>query len=177
VQRYDKRGLVPFAEYWPWPAIPPPAALRTQDVEAGATPGVFRAGSCRLGILICFEAERPALARELARSGADALLVLSNDANLPAAEIALEAAQARLRAAETGIPVVRVANAGSSFVAGGQATAVPAAAGRLRVEVPPPRIAAATTLGPFLLAACFALGAAGVAGGLRRLSASKRAGR
>lgn len=119
LQTYDKRRLVPFAEYWPLAPLPVPAPLATAPVAAGDEPGLFSVGSCRIGVLICFEAQRPDAARELAGRGADALLILSNDAALPAAARRMEIAQARLRAAETGLTVVRAANGGDSAWIGG----------------------------------------------------------
>ena len=116
LQVYDKRQLVPFAEYWPRALGRRPQALQADEVQPGKSAGVFVAAGCRLGVLICFETEQPRLARELALSDAQALLVLSNDAQLPARAIANELAQARLRAVETGLPVVRAANRGASVV-------------------------------------------------------------
>jgi apolipoprotein N-acyltransferase len=116
LQVYDKRQLVPFAEYWPRALGRRPQALQAEEVQAGKSAGVFVAAGCRLGVLICFEAEQPRLARELVLSDAQALLVLSNDAQLPARAIANELAQAHLRAVETGLPVVRAANRGASVV-------------------------------------------------------------
>lgn len=154
LQRYDKRRLVPFAEYWPWPAIAAPAWMTTSYVEPGSRAALFRAGSCALGVLICFEAQRPELARELAAAGADALVVLSNDADLPSQAIALEVDQVRLRSAETGLPVLRLANAGQSVVAGETATLLAARHGAFRVAIDPPSRAPALVAAPMILAAC-----------------------
>jgi apolipoprotein N-acyltransferase len=109
----DKRRLVPFAEYWPFP-VGPPAWLSIEEIAPGTHPTVFSVGACQLGVLVCFEADHPSLARDLVDAGAHALLVLSNDAQLPPRAVASEVAQARLRAVETGLPVVRAANHGVS---------------------------------------------------------------
>jgi apolipoprotein N-acyltransferase len=114
LRSYDKRRLVPFAEYWPGGLPARPAWLATDEVAPGTRAGVFTAGGCRYGVVICFEAEDPALARELARAGADVLLVLSNDAQVPPPAVWKEIGQVQLRAVETGVPVVRAANSGIS---------------------------------------------------------------
>jgi apolipoprotein N-acyltransferase len=167
MQVYDKRALVPFAEYWPFPIVPRPSWFIADEVNAGSRPVVFAAGACRLGILICFEAERSDFARELVQRGARALLVLSNDAQLPEQAIGMEMTQARLRAIETGVPVLRAANHGWSVAIdpsgqirqethGGVLTAV------IIRAVPAP----ALVLGPVFLALCgivtFAVLAVGV---------------
>jgi apolipoprotein N-acyltransferase len=111
---YDKRALVPFAESWPWPALGRPSWLAAEEIAAGDLPGLLDVNGCAVGVLICFEAERSALARELAALGARALVIASNDAQLPSPAAALELRQARLRAVETGLPVLRTANRGES---------------------------------------------------------------
>ena len=81
VASYDKRRLVPFAEYAPLPRVP---ALGWRfDAPGDYTPGriatVFR-DPAPFGVLICFEAIYPDLARDLVRGGAELLLNMSNDA-------------------------------------------------------------------------------------------------
>jgi apolipoprotein N-acyltransferase len=81
VATYDKRRLVPFAEYAPLPRI---AALGWRfDAPGDYTPGhratIFRQPA-PFGVLICFEAIYSDLARDLVRGGAELLLNLSNDA-------------------------------------------------------------------------------------------------
>lgn len=166
---YDKRWLVPFAEYWPQLPVQRPAWLATEEVTAGVVPGVFAAGRCRLGILICFEVEQPALARALVQASADALLVLSNDAELPPAAVRKEIVQAQLRAVETGLAVIRAANNGASVVVdrygtirqrrrGGILTAAPMATSR----------AAAVTVAPLFGIMCCAATGVAIAVGVRR---------
>jgi apolipoprotein N-acyltransferase len=116
IQRYDKRRLVPFAEYWPAIGIGRPHWLDADETVPGKAAALFRVGACRLGVLVCFEGDDDALARELARAGADAILVVSNDAHLPRLVSRLEVAQLQLRAVETGVGVVRAANRGPSAV-------------------------------------------------------------
>jgi apolipoprotein N-acyltransferase len=78
---YDKRRLVPFAEYAPLPRVP---ALGWRfdapgDYTPGTHPTVFPAPA-PFGVLICFEAIYPDLARDLVRGGAELLVNISNDA-------------------------------------------------------------------------------------------------
>jgi apolipoprotein N-acyltransferase len=120
VEHYDKRRLVPFAEYWPAVGVPRPGWLPAEETEPGRRARLFTAGSCRLAVLVCFEGHDAGLARQSALAGADALLVLSNDAHLPPAASRLEVAQLRLRAVETGLSVVRAANHGPSAVIDGR---------------------------------------------------------
>jgi apolipoprotein N-acyltransferase len=157
LQVYDKRQLVPFAEYWPrLLGRRRPAWLAAQDAVAGRRPAIFAAGTCRLGVLICFEADHPLLARELAEAGAASLLVLSNDAHLPPAAVSLELIQARLRAVETGLPVVRAANDGASIAydAFGRVLETPIG-GVLTVRLPPPIWVIAPRGAPVFVGLCW----------------------
>ncbi len=81
VASYDKRRLVPFAEYAPLPRVP--AFGWRFDAPGDYTPGrtatVFEQPA-PFGVLICFEAIYPDLARDLVRGGAELLINISNDA-------------------------------------------------------------------------------------------------
>jgi apolipoprotein N-acyltransferase len=82
-------------------------------------------------------------------------LVLSNDANLPPRAVEAEIAQARLRAAETGRWVVRIANRGTSVAIDPVGrTAAEIRGGALRVEIGEPVPAAALSLGPAIEKGC-----------------------
>lgn len=116
LEAYDKRRLVPLAEYWPGPMVLRPRSWSVEETTPGERDVLWHAGDCELGVLICFEADDPWRARALRRAGAQVLLVLSNDAQLPAAAAAAERRQARLRAVESGMPVVRAANRGGTFM-------------------------------------------------------------
>lgn len=114
VEVYDKREPVPFAERWPRGFGTLPSWLDLDPVVEGQHAATMRAGGCTLAMLICFEVERPGLAASAAADGADALIVASNDADLPRTAIATELAESRLRAVETGLPLLRAANRGAS---------------------------------------------------------------
>jgi apolipoprotein N-acyltransferase len=162
LQFYDKRHLVPFAEYWPAVLGSRPSWLPADDVSPGDRASVFTVPGCRLGVLVCFEADAPALARVLADAGADTVLVLSNDAQLAAAAVRNEVAQAQLRALETGLPVVRVANRGRSVVVDPYGRIVQRGAGVMHVTLPPPIKAPAVRWAPrFAVALWIAISAAG----------------
>ena len=116
MQVYDKRYLVPLAEYWPSFLGRRPSWLMTDELAAGTSPMVYTTAACRVGVLICFEADHPELTQELVRRNAQAVMVLANDAQLPPAGVANELAQIRLRAIESGVPMVRIANRGASVL-------------------------------------------------------------
>lgn len=87
----DKRRTVPFAE---------------ADLVRGDRRPPTRIHGAQVAVLSCWEVAFPEAAREAARDGADAILVLANDAYAaggPVTELHLR--QARLRAAEVGLPV------------------------------------------------------------------------
>ncbi len=74
--RYDKRRLVPFAEYGPFGD-----SLRAETAVyvPGEKPQLLQAGGVRVGAFICGEALHPEIARELAMAGAELLANPSND--------------------------------------------------------------------------------------------------
>lgn len=154
VGAYDKREPVPFAERWPhgWPARP--SWLPGDDLASGESASLLRAGRCAVGVLICFEAERPRLAADAARAGADVLVVASNDAQIPPRAIATEVAESKLRAVETGLPVLRAANRGASVTIDRYGRARDAHAGVTTLAVPPRAPALALSLATPLLVAC-----------------------
>jgi len=121
---YSKTHLVPFGEYAPGRGVLPfvEAIAGPIDFSSGEGPAGF---SVRHGIdkaevilapLICYEIIFPALVRRtVIKTGADVLVNITNDAWFgdtigPRQHLAM----ARLRAAELGLPVLRVANTGIS---------------------------------------------------------------
>jgi apolipoprotein N-acyltransferase len=119
--RYDKRHLVPFGEYVPLMSILPyqwfvPAGTAFFHPGADHQPVEIRAG--RMGMLICYEAIFPEIARETVNAGAQLLVNITNDSwygfsSAPHQHLAIS----RMRAIETGRYLVRAANTGiSAFV-------------------------------------------------------------
>lgn len=121
---YDKHHLVPFGEYTPfgdalfeWLNISAFASATGNGYSAGPGPQVIDLGP-KLGKvlpLICYEAVFPQDLRGVER--ADWLLQITNDAWFGIWTGPFQhAAQARLRAIEQGLPLVRVANTGVTAV-------------------------------------------------------------
>lgn len=119
---YDKHHLVPFGEYIPfadWLTGTPVAGLAGQALlgySPGPGPQILDLGDLgRVLPLICYEAIFPRHARAPERP--DWILQITNDGwfgDLTGPYQHL--AQARLRAVEQGLPVIRVANTGISAV-------------------------------------------------------------
>lgn len=127
-ERYDKRHLVPFGEYVPFESLLERSGLTAfVQVPGGFTPGV---GSQELRVpglppakpLICYEAIFPVEIGD-AFSGArrpEWMLNLTDDAWFGVTPGPYQHyAQARLRAIELGLPLIRVANSGVSAVIDG----------------------------------------------------------
>jgi apolipoprotein N-acyltransferase len=117
---YSKRHLVPFGEYVPWRSalsfIEELQQVPT-DYEPGPGPTVFRIAGRGVGAVICFESAFPDLAREYARLGAEALVVLTNNRSYRrSANSAQHLAMGQFRAAETGRPLLQAAISGISAV-------------------------------------------------------------
>jgi apolipoprotein N-acyltransferase len=119
---YAKRRLVQFGEYIPlrplfgWVGKFAPLG---DDFSAGTNPSPLvvplRKGAAALGVLICYEDLFPELARDEVRLGADALVVVTNDAWYGEGAAAYQhAAHSVLIAVENRRPVLRCGNAGWS---------------------------------------------------------------
>ncbi len=119
---YDKHHLVPFGEYLPLPQVLSTLGFGTftasegYGFSAGAGPQLLDFGAAGRALpLICYEAIFPRDLRGTERP--DFLLHLTNDAwfgRFAGPQQSL--AQARFRAIETGLPMVRAANTGISAV-------------------------------------------------------------
>jgi apolipoprotein N-acyltransferase len=117
-QHYDKVHLVPFGEYIPLKKLLSflhrlvPAA---GDFVSGDKIAPLKYKGLSIGILICFEAIFPELARAQTRGGADILVNLTNDAwfgmtSAPYQHLAMVV----FRAVENRRPMIRAANTGFS---------------------------------------------------------------
>lgn len=128
---YDKRRLVPFAEYAPVGRIPG-LSWRFDapgDYSPGSRATVFTTPQ-HFGVLICFEAIYPDLAADLVRAGARVILNLSNDAWFGNhAGLEQHFAMSAFRAVETRRAVARTTNIGVTGVIG--------ASGRIVDRFPP----------------------------------------
>lgn len=134
---YDKHHLVPFGEYIPlgdlaedWFGITAFAAQAGGGYSAGEGPKVLNLGRAlgKVVPIICYEAVFPA-ALQGAPDRADWILQITNDAWFGVWTGPFQhAAQARLRAVEQGLPLIRVANTG--------VTAIIDARGRVRAALP-----------------------------------------
>lgn len=132
---YDKFHLVPFGEYFPLQGLAARFGLFGMAANggfgyaSGPGPQVLNLGPLgRVLPLICYEAIFPGHARGPGPRP-DWILQITNDAwfgNFSGPYQHL--AQARLRAVETGLPLVRVANTGVSAVIDGK--------GRIRGQIP-----------------------------------------
>lgn len=113
VARYDKHRLVPFAE----DGRGAHADGSASRYAAGTGGSVLSTHGLRAGVLLCFEAMFPELARAAADDGADVLLNLSNDAWFGRVEAAQQQLDvATLRAVESRRYLVRAAATGISAV-------------------------------------------------------------
>ena len=114
--RYDKVRLVPFAEYFPNPALL--NNILALDIPPGTyTPGNnpqgFKVNDFYFGGIVCFESYFPYPSIELVQQGIEHLFVLTNDAwFLDSNGLAQHAQAAAIRAVENGLGVTQVANTG-----------------------------------------------------------------
>jgi apolipoprotein N-acyltransferase len=84
---------------------------------AGTTQTVFTVDRAKLGVLICYESIFPNLARRVVKDGAEILVNITNDAWYGETSAPYQLlAMAAMRAIETKVPMVRVANTGISAV-------------------------------------------------------------
>ncbi len=125
---YAKRHLVPFGEYVPMRDIILTVlpmlgeiAMLSKDLIPGESSALFEIDvngkSVKLGGLICFDSIYEELAYSSASDGADIICVGTNDSWFEDSRaVYMHCAQSRLRAIETGLPVVRAANTGISAI-------------------------------------------------------------
>jgi apolipoprotein N-acyltransferase len=118
---YDKMQLVPFGEYVPLRSFFGYFVERVVsgfgDMFAGTSQTVFTVHGAKLGVLICYESIFPNLARSVVKNGANILVNITNDAWYGESSAPYQLlAMAAMRAVETKVPMVRVANTGISAV-------------------------------------------------------------
>ncbi|MBR6725790.1 MAG: apolipoprotein N-acyltransferase, partial [Clostridia bacterium] len=123
---YAKRHLVPFGEYVPMRKLimtvfPPlgEIAMLSEDLVPGDGSEIFEieinGEPIKVGGLICFDSIYEQLAYATATDGADIICVSTNDSWFEDSRaVYMHCAQSRLRAIETGLPIVRAANTGIS---------------------------------------------------------------
>ncbi len=122
-QTYVKRHLVPFGEYVPFRSVLTPVFGRLSLVahdfvpaEGDASAPLVVAGT-KVGDLICFEVAYDGLVRDSVRSGAEVLVVQTNNASFGrTAETSQQLAMSRVRAVEHGRAVLVAATSGISAV-------------------------------------------------------------
>ncbi len=116
---YDKRHLVPFGEYEPFPLIHR-VVQSVSDGVGGFHKGKVAAlgplpGGYKFGVFICYEAIFPGEIREFAARGANLLINISNDGWFAKSAAAVQHLHmARVRAVENRRWVLRVTNSGIS---------------------------------------------------------------
>jgi len=122
---YVKNHLVPFGEYVPWrlDEVLPIGNIVGASFAPGTdlSPAVLRRPGqppVKLGIEICFDAIFPEISRTYARSGAEVLVNMTNDAWYGFSSAPFQFLRmVSTRAVETGRPVARAANTGiSAFI-------------------------------------------------------------
>ncbi|HEX2772246.1 MAG TPA: apolipoprotein N-acyltransferase [Micromonosporaceae bacterium] len=120
-QMYIKRHPVPFAEYVPLRDIARRVShevdrIRT-DFVPGTRPGVLQTGPVVVGDVICFEIAYDEVVRDTVTSGAQVLVVQTNNATFDEAEARQQLAMVRLRAVEHGREALMASTVGvSGFV-------------------------------------------------------------
>jgi len=116
---YDKRKAVPFGEYVPFRSLLEPIVPALdqipRDMLPGEDPGVMTLADIPVGVITCYEVAYAPLVTDLADSGAQVLLVPTNNATyMGTAQVEQQFAMARLTALTTSRTVVVVSTNGVS---------------------------------------------------------------
>ncbi|QNN52725.1 apolipoprotein N-acyltransferase [Nocardioides mesophilus] len=119
-ERYSKRHPVPFGEYIPLREVFAPYITRLdqvpRDMVAGTEPGLLDMNGVTIGDVICFEVAYDDVVRDVA-GDARVLVVQTNNATyMGTGQVEQQFAISRLRAIETGLPVVVAATNGISGI-------------------------------------------------------------
>lgn len=132
-----KKHLVPFGEYLPgretlpswWAGFFARMNLLGEDLTAGDRPRPYALRAASVGTNVCFDSLFPEVMRRTAASGAELLVLVTNDGWYGrTAALQQHLAQGVLRAVETGRPFVQAANTGAS--------ALVSASGQIVAEAP-----------------------------------------
>ncbi|NGX44934.1 MAG: Apolipoprotein N-acyltransferase [Chlamydiae bacterium] len=112
--RYDKRVLMPLAEYLPYEWLRP--LVSSYGIKEFFTPGdkpkLFR-GALAMSVSICYEETFPGHVRDGCNLGADLIVNVTNDVWFPDSRLPSQHYEhSRLRAVENGVPLVRACNTG-----------------------------------------------------------------
>lgn len=124
VEQYDKRYPVPFAEYLPdraaWSSLLPfVPSLIPVDMTPGTTAATVQVNGVPIGLALCFDIVSDQLVRETIATGAEILIVPSNNADFgDSAQGEQQLSIARARAMETARSVANVSTVGSSAIIG-----------------------------------------------------------
>jgi len=114
IERYEKRVLVPLAEYLPTVWLKP--FVSRYGISEFFTPGTEAKiffGKVPFSVSICYEETFSDLIREGTRKGAQLLVNVTNDNWYPDSLLPLHHyEQGRLRAIENGTPLIRACNSG-----------------------------------------------------------------
>ncbi|MBF0289010.1 MAG: apolipoprotein N-acyltransferase [SAR324 cluster bacterium] len=116
-ERYDKRQLVPFAEYVPagWKRLIPHSILpQVPDYARGSKTGIFHWKETPFGIFICFETIFSRMIRASVQEGSQFLVGISNGQWLNRWAAQHQLRLATLRAVEAGRDIILVGNGGKT---------------------------------------------------------------
>ncbi|MFH1727397.1 MAG: apolipoprotein N-acyltransferase [Pseudomonadota bacterium] len=117
ISKYHKTHLVPFGEYVPLEKYIPFKKLISQsgNFYTDNKFTVMPLKDSKFGVMICYEAIFPDIARKFILNGANFLVNITNDAWFDKTSALYQhLAMSTVRAAEYGVPIVRVANTGIS---------------------------------------------------------------
>lgn len=114
IKRYEKRILLPLAEYLPFPILKPLIArYGISDFFTHGTKAKVFEGNYPLNISICYEECFSHAIREGKLNGAKLFVNVTNDAWYPFSRLPLKHFEhGKLRAIENGVPLVRACNTG-----------------------------------------------------------------
>ncbi len=118
--QYDKKRPVPFAEYVPdrdfWFQLAPDLiGLIYRGFAFGTRDPIFEVDGKRFGVLICFEIAVDEISQGIVDGGATAIISQTNNADFGHSDESYQQiAIAKLRAIETGLPLINVSTTGPS---------------------------------------------------------------